>query len=504
MKKISFFSLLVLLFLCTSCSLVCRHTKTIIEEVPSTCISNGYVIKYCDRCHVKVKETLPVSGHDWVKGEVIKPLTYTENEEVVYKCNLCDFTTIKETSFDDISNREYILKDNGYSQDIIDITSLIDKFTMLHEVCEVSVYEILEQDDIFKDPALLSYKIPNNISFKANVEQEDFGYSFTIDYVTEPIKSSPKNNIPKYNNLNLQKTQKTRSDDFNYFAIEQIEETLFVETTEQLSSCLMKGIKPICRESSSAYYVYELMKQVLRDIITDDMSDFAKLLAIHDFLCTYINYDYYVYEQRLDPLEYESGWLEGVFFEKQGLCGSLANAFTSLCNIEGIICLTVTGVSKENNQIGHAWNKVYLDGNWYIVDLTGDIMPLTVTIKKEVTLYQSFLIDDAFYIENYDTYIFNEIRCTKNYNKYEHMKYTYIGIDWYDVTGDFVIDSYDELVDVINFLEVTTDHSSSISILMNYEYSSFEEELARAYQELNFVYDSLYYTSRTDEYIIVN
>jgi hypothetical protein len=47
----------------------------------------------------------------------------------------------------------------------------------------------------------------------------------------------------------------------------------------------------------------------------------------------------------------------------KGLCGDYANAFLYLCQRAGIPCLTVSDSD-------HAWNVVYVEGKWQIVDVT--------------------------------------------------------------------------------------------------------------------------------------
>ena len=46
-----------------------------------------------------------------------------------------------------------------------------------------------------------------------------------------------------------------------------------------------------------------------------------------------------------------------------GLCGTYANAFVYLCQRAGIPCISI----KDDV---HAWNEVYVDGKWYVADIS--------------------------------------------------------------------------------------------------------------------------------------
>ena len=54
-----------------------------------------------------------------------------------------------------------------------------------------------------------------------------------------------------------------------------------------------------------------------------------------------------------------------------GKCIHCAYAFMHLCRRAGIECQYVGGENaKDPNSAGHAWNRVLLNGNWYLVDVT--------------------------------------------------------------------------------------------------------------------------------------
>lgn len=52
-------------------------------------------------------------------------------------------------------------------------------------------------------------------------------------------------------------------------------------------------------------------------------------------------------------------------------CDGYANAFSLLCNMQGIDCVEKMQFADTEDERGHTWNSVLLDGVWYNVDPTG-------------------------------------------------------------------------------------------------------------------------------------
>ena len=55
-----------------------------------------------------------------------------------------------------------------------------------------------------------------------------------------------------------------------------------------------------------------------------------------------------------------------VFKDQKSVCAGMSYAYQLLCNVNGIDCRYVRGISSAGN---HAWNIIkYTDGKWYVVD----------------------------------------------------------------------------------------------------------------------------------------
>lgn len=93
--------------------------------------------------------------------------------------------------------------------------------------------------------------------------------------------------------------------------------------------------------------------------------DFEKEVLIHDLLCKSV-----VYDSEFDKYGENTIYSAyGALVNGHAVCEGYARAFKLLCYYAGIECILITGDSKG---IGHMWNMVKLEGNWYHVDVTWD------------------------------------------------------------------------------------------------------------------------------------
>jgi hypothetical protein len=207
-----------------------------------------------------------------------------------------------------------------------------------------------------------------------------------------------------------------RGASYNAFAIESITETQSVSTSEQLFAAVLAGVKPSCVTSSIAADIYEEAKDVLREIITDDMTDYEKVHAIYDWLIFNVEYDLDMLDELVelqalynlsDPdeyseyysevLKYRCFYLEGVFLDNLAVCDGFAKAFVLLARIEGIEAIKISGTIISSGE-NHAWNKVNIEGNWYTVDSTWGNYIVHSTSPESYSEYMNhayLLVSDA-------------------------------------------------------------------------------------------------------------
>lgn len=103
----------------------------------------------------------------------------------------------------------------------------------------------------------------------------------------------------------------------------------------------------------------EMMQVALSEAVTEEMTDYQKARALHDWICEHTTYDYTL--TKFDAID--------VFKEGQGVCEAYSRAYAAL----------LTELNIENRLVhcalpggNHTINALKLDGKWYLVDCTND------------------------------------------------------------------------------------------------------------------------------------
>lgn len=142
--------------------------------------------------------------------------------------------------------------------------------------------------------------------------------------------------------------------------------------------------------------------------ITDGLtSDYEKALAIHDWVCENIYYDSDSINGDYNTAPYVAS---DVLEEKRAVCLGYANLYAALSRAVSIPCNVVTGyalgvnetdtkqwdeINLTETESNHAWNEVYTDNRWVIVDTTWDSQNKITNFKKEKSEKISHLYFDA-------------------------------------------------------------------------------------------------------------
>lgn len=174
-------------------------------------------------------------------------------------------------------------------------------------------------------------------------------------------------------------------------ALDHVTSVLHCSTTNQLFYAAMIGARPLPEEGSDAERIYAKAREVLARIVDETMTDAEKAEAIFKWLVMNVTYDNaaLAYESVADAAKYDAFYLEGVFDNGRAVCDGISKAMTLLCRLEGIPCVRAAGGN-------HAWNKVYVEEKWYIVDATfGDTTMALDGVNYSFMNRKYFLADES-------------------------------------------------------------------------------------------------------------
>ena len=306
------------------------------------------------------------------------------------------------------------------------------------------------------------------------------GTLLTMDENKEYINSQ------KYYALSLS-SPNTRDDEFDDFKINNIEKTITVEHSWQLVYCLEQGYRPICKPNSSAEKMYEKAKQILREICSDEMSNYKKIRAIYEWLILNVSYDQKAYQMAINSdfnsknlSRYDSWYVEGVLNNGVAVCEGYAKTLILMARIEGIPALYITGNS-------HAWNRVYIDGHWFGIDATqGDTQQsFNGGTTYEVFNNYNYLFTDAYKTSlGYTSDDYSQFSATTTYNYYENVSFTY-NLKTYDLHCTSKL----EFSNLIKFIKTYMNE-------LNITSYTFEVEIENiSIQDVVNVYCSVYFVS---------
>ncbi len=151
--------------------------------------------------------------------------------------------------------------------------------------------------------------------------------------------------------------------------------------------------------------------------IKKTMSDYEKVISIHDYIVENGQYDTRLFTKGEVPAESYSTY--GILVLGVGVCESYAKAMKYLLDATGIESMIVIGSSRGEN---HAWNLVNIEGEYYHIDSTWND-PI-MGDGSHLIRYNFFNLNDE-QIEkthNWDKTDYPEAKGTKyNYYKYNNL-----------------------------------------------------------------------------------
>ncbi|XP_053159183.1 kyphoscoliosis peptidase-like isoform X2 [Hemicordylus capensis] len=147
--------------------------------------------------------------------------------------------------------------------------------------------------------------------------------------------------------------------------------------------------------------VKDSIETLVNTLLQKAHGDLEKVRAIWIWICHHIEYS--KAEKSYEPAD--------VFRLRKSICAGYAALFQKMCSIAGIECKRLLGYSKGSSyKVGkdfkdtyHAWNAVYLDGRWHLLDSTWGSGSVDDTCSKFTFRYKEFyfLTHPALFINNH-------------------------------------------------------------------------------------------------------
>lgn len=232
--------------------------------------------------------------------------------------------------------------------------------------------------------------IKNAYSYSVDMDNDIITYKFSLSSVTIASKTTDLPVCQEETNSVVVAYKNLENQNRNLQIYKKPYQT--VKNSEQLLYAVENGYQPIFIENCTAKTIYEKAIEILNNINTDDMTELQKITSIHDYICNNNIYDTkllnLVKNNATNSQQYRGFYLEGVFIDGVAVCDGISKAFSLLCKMEGIEVCRVSGTCGDT---GHAWNKVKLDGKWYIVDVTNDDI---ISSGSEILSHRYFLVSD--------------------------------------------------------------------------------------------------------------
>lgn len=112
----------------------------------------------------------------------------------------------------------------------------------------------------------------------------------------------------------------------------------------------------------------DMADAVLKEIITDDMSDYEKEKAVYEWMCTNISDDSDTLVAVPDANSLNTvDRPYGVLKNRTAVCVGYATTFRLFMNMLDIECMVV-----HDDYLSHSWNLVHIGDGWYFVDVYMD------------------------------------------------------------------------------------------------------------------------------------
>lgn len=244
-------------------------------------------------------------------------------------------------------------------------------------------------DDLSNLDYIKVNKPPNSAYAKAQLSEElQESYDLLDQYVYKFNSEVDKIKVHKDDFRRL--LEHYRADNPQAFWLSSTYQFQSLKQTEEIVSAKLSFSYRKGTETESTEFTLEQVEQMSAEMeraadeilagITPEMSEYERVLYLHDYLAMNVKYD--------DSYEFQH-IAYGALVDKKAVCDGYATAMQYLLNKIGIECRIVFGDDKEGLPYSHAWNIVKVENKYYHLDVTWDLPMADISTP----IYTNFLVD---------------------------------------------------------------------------------------------------------------
>ncbi|MCH4890320.1 transglutaminase domain-containing protein [Acidaminobacter sp. JC074] len=244
-------------------------------------------------------------------------------------------------------------------------------FTMMLSVAAFADNSYYSLDESENGIVIISYPVESDIRYKVMLKKDNQKYYY--DMIENEVRLPLQMGEGIYE-LAILKNQAGTTYTYEYettFKVDEVnEEALYLADTVNVDWS----------------YDHEAIV-FLEQLILEDASNLETVESVHSYLVENLFYDY----NKFDNIK--GAYLPDIdetFSSQYGICYDFSALFAAMLRSEGIQTKLVMGY-RADTPVYHAWNEVYLDGQWLIVDIT-----LDVEYRVKGFAYEQFK-DEMFY-----------------------------------------------------------------------------------------------------------
>lgn len=135
------------------------------------------------------------------------------------------------------------------------------------------------------------------------------------------------------------------------------------------------------------------LKQIIDNYTNNEMTDYEKILALHDYIVNSTKYD--INKAKNGSTLYDSSRIQGVIFDHYAICSGYSDTMSVILNKLNIPNFRISSTN-------HVWNAVYLNNQWLHLDLTWDD---PVSLSGIDTLSHNYFLIDNIKLKELDNNI---------------------------------------------------------------------------------------------------